>query len=466
MTDQISAPIPTGWRLAKIGELFESWGGHTPSKANLSYWGPGVPWISSKEVKAIRLKSSTYTVTQKAINETGLRVCPVGSVLVVVRSGILAHTLPVAVTEVPVTVNQDLKAFYSDEPLLNEWLALFLRMSAHALLASSRRDGTTVQSVQYPLLKNTLIPVPPIGDRRYIIEVIGKTLDKQSAAFHRLASARRAIERFREAVLAAACSGRLTADWREKNDHEATIKLLEDIRDARGSALGSKSKKASEPENYNFEVPGSWTVTSLDRLSARITSGSRDWSRFYGHGSGTFVMAQNVRRGYLDWSFLQSVDPPESDASRDRSRIAIGDLLVTIVGANTGDAGLVTENRPEHYVCQSVALARPALAELGPFLNLWFNSSEHGRGYFEECIYGAGRPHLSFDQLKAAPIALPPLAEQEEILRRVEALMKLADGLLDRLKLTSRMIGLSSQAVLIKAFRGELNDHDKAEAKV
>src|SRR5205823_3052814 len=131
-------------------------------------------------------------------------------------------------TEAPVTINQDLKAFYSDEPLMNEWLALFLRMAARALLASSRRDGTTVQSIQYPLLKNTVIPVPPLEDRRKIIDAVGLALAKQSSALPHLPAARRAIERFRQAVLAAACSGRLTADWRDKHPDLATHVVVKD----------------------------------------------------------------------------------------------------------------------------------------------------------------------------------------------------------------------------------------------
>src|SRR5271157_2859576 len=116
MTVAEELDLPTGWRLAKIKDLYDSWGGITPSKANPAYWGPGVPWLSSKEVKGERLETSTFTVTQAAIDQTNLRICPSGSVLVVVRSGILARMLPVGITQVPVVINQDLKAFYSKEP--------------------------------------------------------------------------------------------------------------------------------------------------------------------------------------------------------------------------------------------------------------------------------------------------------------------------------------------------------------
>ena len=333
----------------------------------------------------------------------------------------------------------------------------FVRQRSFRRTAEEHMTGSVGQlRVPADFLKNFSIylPAEPVQDE--IIHILDSGIASTQSATKHLAAARTVIERLRQIVLAAACSGRLTADWREGKTRETAAEFLEDVYHRRESVLGRKGEKATASANYGFEVPTGWGVTSLDRLSVRITSGSRDWSRFYGHGSGTFVMAQNVRQGYLDWSFRQPVDPPEHDTSRERSRIAVGDLLVTIVGANTGDVGPVTEDRPEHYVCQSVALVRPARAELGPFLNLWFNSPEHGRGYFEECIYGAGRPHLSFDQLKAAPIAVPPLAEQEEIVHRVEALMKLTDGLLDRIKLASRAVDRSSQALLAKAFRGEL----------
>jgi type I restriction enzyme, S subunit len=316
--------------------------------------------------------------------------------------------------------------------------------------------GTTRQRISRRNLGTLTFQVPPLDEQARLAQLIDSVQSKRGSGASHIAAARKAIERLREAVLAAACSGRLTADWRERNTRETATKLLEEVYRRRESFLGGKSKKGAAPADYDFAVPEGWSVTSLDRLSTRITSGSRDWSQFYGHGSGTFVMAQNVRQGYLDWSFRQSVDPPEHDASRERSQIAVGDLLITIVGANTGDVGPVTEDRPEHFVCQRVALVRPARAELGPFLNLWFNSPEHGHGYFEECIYGAGRPHLSFDQIKAAPVAVPPLDEQEEIARRVDQLLLLTDSLGHRIDLASKRVESASQAVLAKAFRGEL----------
>jgi len=425
MIDEASIEVPTGWNLAKISELFESWGGHTPSKANRNYWGPGIPWISSKEVKGSRLNTSTFTVTQKAIEETGLRVCPVGSVLVVVRSGILAHTLPVAVTEVPVTINQDLKAFYSSEPFLNEWLALFLRMSAHELLASSRRDGTTVQSIQYPLLKNTPIPVPPVGDRRQIIENLDKVLKKQSAVPPRIASAKRAIERFREAVIAAACLGRLTADLRE------------------GHELGEEG------------IPPTWKRSTVTEVCERVSVGHvGPTSQYYTTESEgiTFVRSQNVRPGQLVLDDTRFITQSFHD-SLPKSQLRAGDVLIVRVGANRGDCCMVPLDYVKPLNCANIVFARPKLIE-SAFLSLYLQGP--GRSLMLRETTGSAQGVINTKAVAAINILVPPLAEQKEIVKRALRMLRFAEELLARISLASRAVEQSPQSILAKAFRGQL----------
>src|SRR5690606_13429793 len=97
-------------------------------------------------------------------------------------------------------------------------------------------------------------------------------------------------------------------------------------------------------------LPDGWCWASNDQLVGTITSGSRDRSPFYNRGTGTFIMAGNVRMGRLDLSKRQMVDPPAGHRDRLRSQVEANDLLVTIVGANTGDVCRVSKPLPEHYV--------------------------------------------------------------------------------------------------------------------
>jgi type I restriction enzyme S subunit len=90
------------------------------------------------------------------------------------------------------------------------------------------------------------------------------------------------------------------------------------------------------------------------------------------------------------------------------------------------------------------------------FLWLWLRSEKHGQGQLTENFYGETKPGLNLEQVKNIRVALPPLAEQEEIVRRVEALFALADAIEKRVAAATARVEKLTQAVLAKAFRGEL----------
>ena len=94
--------------MVRLRDLGQWSGGNTPSKANPDYWINGtVPWVSPKDMKVDEIASSEDHVSESALSEGRVSLVPEGSVLFVTRSGILAHTFPVAVTKLPVTINQD-----------------------------------------------------------------------------------------------------------------------------------------------------------------------------------------------------------------------------------------------------------------------------------------------------------------------------------------------------------------------
>src|SRR5262245_30186626 len=93
-----------------LEELVSIYGGGTPNRARADYFGGSIPWITSKDMKVWEIHSSEEYITQTGLDESAARLVPAGSVLLVIRSGILKHTLPIAVARRPVAINQDLKA--------------------------------------------------------------------------------------------------------------------------------------------------------------------------------------------------------------------------------------------------------------------------------------------------------------------------------------------------------------------
>jgi type I restriction enzyme S subunit len=341
--------------------------------------------------------------------------------------------------------------------------------------------GTSYPAVRDSDVREHRIPLPPLAEQRRIVEAIEQQLTRLDAGVASLKRAQAGLRRYKAAVLKAACEGRLApqdptdepanallsrilAERRVKWEAEQIAKMHAQGRMVLDDGWRAKYQEPQGPDaSALVELPKGWVVASMDQITTRITSGSRDWSKYYGEGSGTFLMAQNIRPGQLDLSYRQPVNPPAGDRDRARSQVELDDLLVTIVGVNTGDVCRVPNELPEHYVCQSVALMRPVVPELSRYAELYLVSPENGQHQYEQYIYGAGRPHLSFDQLKMTAVVFPPLAEQQRIVaeveRRLSVVAEVEAAVAANLKRAERL----RQAILKRAFEGKLVPQDPSD---
>ena len=121
---------------------------------------------------------------------------------------------------------------------------------------------------------------------------------------------------------------------------------------------------------------------------------------------------------------------------------------------------MVPRELPEHYVCQSVALMRPVDTSLSEFMTTYMISPENGQRQYGRYIYGAGRPHLSFEQLKATAILLPPLTEQRRIVAEVERRLSVVQEVEAVIAANLARAERLRQSILKRAFEGKLVPQD------
>ena len=114
-----NSKIPEGWKNVKVREVFQSFGGGTPNKGTSAYWGGEIPWLSSGDNKSKRISSASKTITKLGLGNSSSRFCRKGSVIVVVRSGVLKYTFPVAIPDCEAATNPDIKCFDSGNEGLN-----------------------------------------------------------------------------------------------------------------------------------------------------------------------------------------------------------------------------------------------------------------------------------------------------------------------------------------------------------
>jgi|GEM_PF-2128382 len=148
-----------------------SFSGGTPNSNKEKYWNGNILWASPKDFTGeITLSDTQDRISEVGKSEAGLKIAEPGAILLVVRSGILKHTLPVAVCAYPMTVNQDIRVLNLAPELNTLFLAEFLSAGQDRILPRITKHSTTVQSINTAELDMLPIPIPPLEIQTALVD--------------------------------------------------------------------------------------------------------------------------------------------------------------------------------------------------------------------------------------------------------------------------------------------------------
>ncbi len=251
------------------------------------------------------------------------------------------------------------------------------------------------------------------------------------AHFDRISDAPDAVPRLRRFILELAVRGRLVD---QNTNDEPVSELLKriDAKRTQPVVAGGKSKpKAvrSVDGDVPFEIPGNWIWVRLGDICSKTGSGStpRGGKSVYQRDGVPFLRSQNV---YDDGLRLDDVAYITHETHEKMSGTAVqpGDLLLNITGGSIGRCCHVRSGLGQANVSQHVAIIRVAVDGIQPYLHRLILSP-----YFHSFVLseqtGAGRGGLPKNRMDRIPVALPPEAEQQRIVARVDELMALCDQL-------------------------------------
>lgn len=162
--DMFGDPVKNekGWEVRKLYEVCKQiFGGGTPSKSKPEFYLGTIPWVTPKDMKSDIIIDSIDHINEEAVKNSSTKLVPKNSVLMVIRSGILKHTLPVAINDTIVSMNQDLKAFIPNTDLTN---AIFLKYFFHGVsdFLLTKVRAVTADNIEFEQIKNMVFICPPI----------------------------------------------------------------------------------------------------------------------------------------------------------------------------------------------------------------------------------------------------------------------------------------------------------------
>ncbi|NOV30562.1 restriction endonuclease subunit S [Methylomonas sp. ZR1] len=183
-----TASFTAGWSKVPLGKLGDIYSGATPSKAKPEYWVGNIPWISPKDMKRFYINDAEDNVSESAISETNLKLVPAGSLLVVVRGMILAHSFPVALTTSEVTINQDMKALVLPEEI-KEFTLLYMRAMKNSFVALVDRSSHGTCKLVSAKLWTFIVEYPPLAEQHRIVAKVEELMALCDQLKARLAAA-------------------------------------------------------------------------------------------------------------------------------------------------------------------------------------------------------------------------------------------------------------------------------------
>ena len=433
--------LPMGWVKTTLDQIVDRIvGGGTPSKSNASFFRGSIPFMTVKDMTQRFPVDTQDHISEKAIEQSATTVVARDTLIVATRMSLGKIVRPKFET----AINQDLKALFLNENIDKTFVEYWWRHKAKYI--QSLGTGTTVQGIRLEAIRSLSIHVPPLNEQKHIADKLDTLLTRVDTCRSRLERIPLILKRFRQAVLAAATSGQFTEDWREENfDIEPATNL---VKQKRFTLAASDDNLPLLPDNWEWVALGNYAQCSRGRFSVRPRNDPA-----YFNGEHPFIQIGNLpSEGGWITAHKQTLNEKGLAVSK---KFPKGTVVIAIVGATIGNTGILA-----YDMCFTDSMVGIDSGDeiSNRYIELFLR---HRKEEIRQTSYaGGGQPNIKLQVLNPYPLALPPLAEQHEIVCRVEVLFAYADRLEARYQAARTQVERLTPALLAKAFRGELVSQD------
>ena len=183
-------------------------GGGTPSMKHKEYWeNANILWVTPKDMKSDTINNTQMKINSIGVENSSAKLIKNPSVLFVMRSGILRHTLPISMIELEFTCNQDLKVLTPFDKINVKYLMLACKANEKSILNNCMKNGTTVESINFDALKKFKIKITAIEEQKEIVRILDSLLAKEQQTKELAEQILQKIDLMKKSILARAFRG-------------------------------------------------------------------------------------------------------------------------------------------------------------------------------------------------------------------------------------------------------------------
>lgn len=449
--------LPKGWVMVPLSKLGVWTGGGTPTTTHQAFWENGtIPWVSPKDMKQRRISTAQDSITEAAIMASTTNLIPANSVMIVTRSGILRHSLPVAINTRPVTMNQDMKALSPWKGLEPNFLYFVFRCYERDILHTCCKGGTTVQSIEAPRLMQFELPIPPANEQRRIVAKVEALFSELEAGVAALKQARAQLAVYRQALLRDAFEGRLTAAWRSK--HAPTLETGEQVVAAIRHSADSFTPSREDHLAALPQVPREWGYTYLSNLGELGRGKSKHRPRndpaLFG-GPYPFLQTGEIKAAN---GVIRNYEQTYNEFGLKQSKLWPKGTLCITIAANIAETAFLGFDAC--FPDSVVGFTPREGAVLNEFVELFIRSAKARIAAYAPAT---AQKNINLETLENLLVPVTSIKEQQKLVTTLAGLLSVVDSLETDIEVNLAKAEALRQAILKKAFAGELVPQDPAD---
>ena len=417
--------LPKGWERRKLGEVFFTTSGGTPSRKNPEYYTGNIPWVKSGELDKGLILDTEEKISELAVSKSNAKVFPAGTLLIALYGATIGK---LGFLGVDAATNQAICGIFKNEIVDLNFQRYFLFHKRHRLIEQGA--GGAQPNISQTILKNLDIVIPPLPEQYRIVAKIEELFSSLDKGIETLQTAQKQLKVYRQAVLKWAFEGKLT----NKNVKEG-------------------------------ELPEGWKWVKLKDVATKISDGpfgSNLKSIDYVESGVRVIRLENIGESEFRNEYKTFVTH-EKYKSIQNHTVGKGDIIFSSFISESVRATILP-----NYIDKAINKADCFLVRVSDsvisnkYLAFYFSTKAMYNQLFNQ-IHGATRPRINTTQLKTSGIPFAPLEEQHRIVAEIESRLSVCDKIEETISQSLQQAEALRQSILKKAFEGKLVPQDPTD---
>ena len=408
--------VPKGWVWTTLGYIGVWQAGGTPSRSNKSYYGGNIPWLKTGDLNDGLITNIPESITEEAVANSSAKINPTGSVLIAMYGATIGK---LGILTFPATTNQACCACVEYFAITQYYLFYFLL--SHRDMFIEKGGGGAQPNISKEIIVNTAIPLPPLAEQERIVTEIEHWLTLIDQIEQDESDLQIVIKQTKSKILDLAIHGKLVPQ--DPND-EPAAELLKRI---------NPKAEITCDNGHSEKLPQGWYSATINDVCLVI--GGVSYNKADIQDTGIRVLrGGNIQSGKVFYC-SDDVFIPFSYQNKE-NQVQYGDIIVVAsTGSQTliGKTGFVDRDIPKTQIGAFLRIVRPKQKTLSPYIRLLFQTDAY-KDYIRNVAKGSNINNVKNAHLQNYQICLPPLAEQQRIVTKIEELFSVLDNIQNALE--------------------------------